>query len=225
MNNNLTLLIPAKFEAESLPIFLEELKNYDYKKLVVLDKTDFLTIDVVKKFNDIEILYQKNSGYGYALIEGINHIKTDLFCIINADGSMNPSELKGMLNEINNNNQDIVFGSRYMKEAGSDDDDIITSIGNYFFTLIGKIFFQLNISDILYTYLIGKTKLVQNLQLQSGDFKFCIELPIKAKRNNLRCISYPCYERSRIGGKKKVNPFIDGFKILLGMVHLFFVRK
>jgi hypothetical protein len=59
MNNNLTLLIPAKFEAESLPIFLEELKNYDYKKLVVLDKTDFLTIDVVKKFNDIEILYQK----------------------------------------------------------------------------------------------------------------------------------------------------------------------
>ena len=225
MNNDLTLLIPAKFESESLPTFLEELKNYDYKKLVVLDKTDFLTIDVVKKFNDIEILYQKNSGYGYALIEGINHIKTDLFCIINADGSMNPSELKGMLNEINNNNQDIVFGSRYMKEAGSDDDDIVTSIGNYLFTLIGKIFFQLNISDILYTYLIGKTKLVQNLQLQSGDFKFCIELPIKAKRNNLRCISYPCYERSRIGGKKKVNPLVDGFKILLGMVHLFFVRK
>jgi glycosyltransferase involved in cell wall biosynthesis len=225
MNNDLTLLIPAKFESESLPTFLEELKNYDYKKLVVLDETDILTIDVVKKFNDIEILYQKNSGYGYALIEGINHIKTDLFCIINADGSMNPSELKGMLNEINNNNQDIVFGSRYMKEAGSDDDDIITSIGNYFFTLIGKIFFQLNISDILYTYLIGKTKLVQNLQLQSGDFKFCIELPIKAKRNNLRCISYPCYERSRIGGKKKVNPLVDGFKILLGMVHLFFVRK
>jgi glycosyltransferase involved in cell wall biosynthesis len=195
------------------------------KKLVVLDKTDILTIDVVKKFDDIEILYQKNSGYGYALIEGINHIKTDLFCIINADGSMNPSELKGMLNEINNNNQDIVFGSRYMKEAGSDDDDVITSIGNYFFTLIGKIFFQLNISDILYTYLIGKTKSVQNLQLQFGDFKFCIELPIKAKRNNLRCISYPCYERSRIGGKKKVNPLVDGFKILLGMVHLFFVRK
>ena len=93
MINDLTLIIPAKFESESLPIFLEELKNYDYKKLVVLDETDILTIDVVKKFDDIEILYQKNSGYGNALIEGINHIKTDLFCIINADGSMNPSEL------------------------------------------------------------------------------------------------------------------------------------
>ena len=224
MTNDLTLLIPAKFESESLPIFLEELKNYDYKKLVVLDETDISTIDVVKKFHDIEILFQKNRGYGNALIEGINHIKTDLFCIINADGSMNPSELSGMLNEINNN-QDIVFGSRYMKEAGSDDDDLVTSIGNFFFTLVGKIFFGLNISDILYTYLIGKTKLVQNLKLKFGDFKFCVELPIKAKRNNLRCISYPCYERSRIGGKKKVNPLVDGFKILLGMIHLFFVKK
>jgi len=108
--------------------------------------------------------------------------------------------------------------------VSSDDDDIITSIGNFIFTLIGKIFFRLEISDILYTYLIGKTKLIQNLNLQFEDFKFCIELPIKAKRKNLKCISYPCHERSRIGGKKKVNPLVDGFKILMGMVVLFFKR-
>ena len=223
MMSNLTLLIPAKFESESLPIFLEELKKYDHKKLVVLDPSDFKTIDSIKNFQDVEILHQKQTGFGNALIEGINFINTDLFCIINADGSMNPIELQGMLNEINNNNQDIVFGSRYMKNAGSDDDDFITSTGNFIFTLIGKIFFKLDISDILYTYLIGKTKLVKDLNLESKDFKFCIELPIKAKRKNLKCVSYPCYERSRIGGKKKVNPFIDGLKILMGMVFLFFI--
>ena len=111
-----------------------------------------------------------------------------------------------------------------MQNAGSDDDDIVTSFGNFMFTLIGKIFFRLIISDILYTYLIGKTKLVQDLKLQSGDFKFCIELPIKAKRKKLNCVSYPCYERSRIGGKKKVNPLLDGFKILMGMASLFLKR-
>lgn len=222
--SNLTLLIPAKFESESLPIFLEELKNYDYKKLVVLEKNDLKTIDSIKNFQEVEILHQNQTGYGNALIEGISYIKTDLFCIINADGSMNPNELDGMLKEINNNNLDIVFGSRYMKNAGSDDDDIITSTGNFIFTLIGKIFFKLEISDILYTYLIGRTKLVQDLKLESKDFKFCIELPIKAKRKNMKCGSYPCYERSRIGGKKKVNPFIDGFKILLGMFFLFFKK-
>ena len=116
MINNLTLLIPAKFESESLPIFLEELKDYNYKKLVVLDANDTKTIQSISKFNEVEILHQKKNGYGNALIEGINHINTELFCIINADGSMNPNELDGMLNEIYSNNQDIVFGYLHPRE-------------------------------------------------------------------------------------------------------------
>ena len=64
MNNDLTLLIPAKFESESLPIFLEELKNYNYKKLVVLDQTDTKTINSIK-INDqiskkVREQYEKN---------------------------------------------------------------------------------------------------------------------------------------------------------------------
>ena len=53
-------------------------------------KNDFKTIDAIKDFNEIEILYQKKGGYGSALIEGINSVNTTFFCIINADGSMNP---------------------------------------------------------------------------------------------------------------------------------------
>ena len=37
--NNLTLIIPAKYESESLPVFLEELKNMNYKILIVCKKT------------------------------------------------------------------------------------------------------------------------------------------------------------------------------------------
>ena len=222
--SNLTLLIPAKSESESLPIFLEELKSYNHNKLIILDEKDVKTIESIKPFENIDILNQKKSGYGNALIEGINHIKTEFFCIINADGSMNPSEIEGMLNEININQLDIVFGSRYMKNAGSDDDDLITSIGNYIFTFLGKAFFNLKISDILYTYLIGKTEKIKELDLVSGDFSFCVELPIKVQRKNLKYSTYACYERKRIAGKKKVSPFLDGLKILFGMINLFLKR-
>ena len=220
--SNLTLLIPAKAESESLPIFLEELKSYNHNKLIILDEKDVKTIDSIKPFENVDILNQKKSGYGNALIEGINHIKTEFFCIINADGSMNPSEIEGMLNEIKINQLDIVFGSRYMKNAGSEDDDFITLIGNYIFTFLGKIFFNLRISDILYTYLIGKTQKIKELDLISGDFSFCVELPIKVQRKNLKYSTYACYERKRIAGKKKVSPFLDGIKILFGMINLFF---
>ncbi len=222
--SNLTLLIPAKYEAECLPFFLNELQKYEYKKIVILDQKDFKTVEAVKQFKDIEILYQKKSGYGNALIEGINNTTTEFFSIINADGSMNPSELENMLREINKNNKDLVFGSRYMKNSGSEDDDFLTKIGNFGFSLIGKIFFRLKISDILYTYVVGKTELVKNLELNYGDFRLCVELPIKAHKKKYNYTSYPCYERRRIAGKKKVNPFIDGFKILMGMITLYFIK-
>ena len=84
-----------------------------------------------------------------------------------------------MLEIINKSDSDIVFASRYEKNCSSEDDTVITFLGNFFFTLIGKIFFRLNLSDILYTFVIGKTEKVKKLNLQSNDFVFCVELPIK----------------------------------------------
>ena len=82
----------------------------------------------------------------------------------------------------------------------------------------------LKISDILYTYLIGKTQFIKDLKLESGDFSFCVELPIKAKRKGLKLATSKSNERARIGGKKKVNAFRDGFYILIGMIKLFFQK-
>ena len=218
--NNLTLIIPAKKEKESLSKVLDELKPYNYKIVVVLEKEDYETIESIQD-RECEILFQK-TGYGDALIQGINFIETELFCIFNADGSFNPIEIKQMLKILHSNNSDLVFGTRYEKGCSSEDDTLITSIGNFIFTNLGKIFFRLDISDILYTYVIGKTEKVKNLNLRSKDFVFCVELPIKANRSNLLLSNSKSNERARIAGTKKVNAFRDGLKILLGMIKLFF---
>ena len=216
---NLTLVIPAKEEKESLPKVLDELIQYNLKKIIVLEETDYSTIKSIKNYN-CDVLFQKKRGYGAALIEGIKNVKTKYFCIFNADGSFNPKELSIMLNKIEVNKLDLVFGSRYEKEGGSDDDTIITLIGNYFFTKLGKILFKLNITDILYTYVVGETHKVINLELKEVNFNYCIELPIKAKKYGLKMLSTPSYERPRIGGKKKVNAFKDGLSILISMMRL-----
>ncbi len=219
--NNLTLIIPAKREKESLSKVLDELNPYNLKIIVVLEKEDVETIKTIKNKN-CEILYQKNKGYGDALIQGINYVQTELFCIFNADGSFNPIELKNMLHIMQDNNSDLIFASRYEKNCSSEDDTLITLVGNFIFTKIGKIFFNLNITDILYTFVIGKSQKVKKLNLNSKDFVFCVELPIKAKRNNLKLSTSKSNERKRIGGQKKVNAFKDGLSILLGMIKLFF---
>ena len=221
---NLTLVIPAKNEKESLPKVLEELKNYNLEILIVLEKDDEETIQSTKDYK-CKILYQNGKGYGDALIFGINSVKTELFCIFNADGSFDPKELTKMIEQMRNNEADFVFGTRYEKNCGSDDDTVITSIGNFIFTKIGNIFLSLNITDILYTYIIGKTSKAKDLNLSSKDFKFCVELPIKAKRKGCKLVTSKAYERSRIGGKKKVNVFKDGLMILIEMIKLFFFKN
>ena len=219
--NELTLIIPAKNEKESLPSVLEELKAYQINVIIILEKDDFETIDAIKSF-DKELIFQSNKGYGDALILGINNVKTKYFCIFNADGSFNPAELQNMYKKIKTNNFDLLFATRYEKNAASDDDTIVTFIGNKIFTLLGKIFFSLSITDILYTFVICETQKVQSLNLKQKDFSFCVELPIKAQRNNCIISTIPSHERERIGGEKKVNAFKDGFIILKHMIKMYF---
>ena len=216
---NLTLVIPAKNESESLPKVLNEIKNLDCEIIIILESTDISTINSIKDFN-CNLIYQSGRGYGNAIIEGINNVKTEFLCIFNADGSFDPKYLDKMLKLCEN--QDYVFTSRYLKGSGSEDDTIVTSVGNFIFSTLGNILFSLKLSDILFTFILGKTKSFQSMNLTSHDFCLCVEIPIKAKRMNALYSDTPSHERKRIGGSKKVNEFRDGLKIIFGMVKFFF---
>ena len=222
--SDLTLIIPAKNEKESLPKVLKELERYNFKINILMESSDQLTIDAIKVY-DCKIIYQDFKGYGDALKKGIETVETEFFCIFNADGSFNPNELDPMINKLKNNNYDFVFASRYEKGCGSEDDTVITLIGNYIFTFLGKIFFKLEITDILYTFVMARTTCIKKLGLTAKDFSFCVELPIKAKRAGYKICTSKSVERSRIAGKKKVNAFRDGLKILFSMIKLFFKNK
>ena len=76
--NELTLIIPAKNEAESLPIVLDELKKYNYKIDIVLHITDLDTIQAIKEY-DVNIIYQENLGYGDALIQWNQAVQNKIF--------------------------------------------------------------------------------------------------------------------------------------------------
>ena len=215
---NLTLIIPAKQESESLPKVLKEIHDLDCEIIIILESEDIETIDSIKDFK-CKLIYQSGKGYGNALIEGINNVQTKFLCIFNADGSFDPKYLNEMIKICENN--DYVFSSRYLKKAGSEDDTIITKIGNFIFSLLGNILFSLKLSDILFTYILGKTSSFKSLQLKCNDFRLCVEIPVNAKKMNALYNDFPSYERKRIAGKKKVNEFRDGFKILFYMIKRF----
>ena len=224
----LTILIPAKNEKNNLPIVLDELFeiinfNFDYEILVVIpekdDSLDNLTEEQIKK---IVYYKQKNQGYGNAMIEG-NHIAKGekvIFCF--SDGSSDPRDIKRIYEGLKTN--DFVFCSRYMKESKSFDDTLFTYIGNKFFSGLGMIFFNLKISDILYTYFGYHKKKFFELKLESNDYRICVEIPILIQRGNFIYKEISAAERKRISGKTNVNAFKDGLLILLQMIKMFFFK-
>ena len=221
--NDLTLVIPAKKESETLPLVLESLKKLKIKTIISLKNDDLDTINSIIKNEYVKVYFQSGNGYGNSLNEAINSCETEYFCIFNADGSFEQKDLFKMYNLIKNN--DFVYTSRYEKTGSSEDDTLITLIGNKIFSKLGNIFFSLKISDILYTYLMGKTQSFKKLNIESNDFRFCVELPIKMQISNMKYKCIPSYEHKRIAGEKKVSAFKDGFLILLEMLRLFFVFK
>ena len=116
----------------------------------------------------------------------------------------------------------------YTGKIISEDDNFITFFGNKLFSALGNILFKLNISDILFTYILGKTKSFKSLGLQYSNFCICVEIPIRVKQKKYKYKVIPCFERARIAGKKKVNAFKDGILILYAMIRLFidsFLKK
>lgn len=219
--NDITLVMPTKEEQESLPFVIKELKKFNIKKIIVIPKKE--NYEFIKD-TKTTFLKQKKEGYGNALMLGIKKVNTNYFAIFNSDGSFKPTELETMLNKLKALNLDFIFGSRYKKNGRSDDDTILTLIGNYFFTKVCSFFFSTKITDVLYTYVVGKTESFKKLNIKSEDFSFCIELPIKVEIENMKYMCIASHERKRIGGFKKVNEFRDGIKIFLKLIYFFFKK-
>ena len=212
------LVVPAKEKIENLFGLINSLlKRKEINKIILV-----LSEKNEKKFiknKKLKIIVQKKPGYGSAIIEGFKASKSKFSCIFNADGSFNANDLPKMIKLTKKN--DFVFASRYLKGAGSDDDNLITLIGNFVFSLMGRIMLNVKLSDILYTYVLCNTKKFKMLNIISQDFRFCIEFPYKVEQNKFKYSEIKSKEFKRKFGKKNVNEFKDGFLILTEIIKCF----
>ncbi len=223
----ISIIIPIKNEVKSLNVLLNEIKEVTSTELIneiiIVDgnSTDG-SLDVAKKYGCKIIIQKDVLGYGAAIVEGIKNSNSYYSVILDGDGSKNPIYIKTLFKSIENNNDDFIFASRYGTNCGSSDDTLLTHFGNRIFTIIGKIFFNIKINDILHTFFICKNEKFNEIKFKYHEFSFCAELPIVISKLEIPHSQIPTHERKRIADEVKVNSFIDGYKILLSMIKMFF---
>lgn len=221
MNNSevsledVTLIIATFNEEESIAYVLEEIKDYNFNEIIVVDgnSTDD-TETIVSKYNT-KFISQTKKGWGNAVLQGIDNSNGKYITYMDGDGSYNPLAILEMKSLIKDH--DVVFSSRYKNGTKSPDDTAIRAVGNKIFTFLVQVLFKCKITDALFFYPLFKKEILDEVNLTSEDFTLCLELPALAQINNLKYTEILSQERERYAGITKVNALIDGYKILKGM--------
>jgi len=212
----LTLCVMTLNEIDSMKIIMPRVDTSIFDQVLVIDggSTDG-TIEWSKE-HGYEIYVQKQRGLRQAYLEALPHIRGDVMITFSPDGNSVPERLPDLVNELKKGN-DMVIVSRYLGEAKSEDDSMVTRFGNWMFTTLINVLHGGKYTDAMVIYRGYKKSLFHDLQL-TDDKAFRIPekifftrvsveplLSVRAARAKLKISEIPGDEPARIGGERKLQ--------------------
>jgi len=109
--------IPAYNEEKTIGDVVKRSLQYCDKVIVVDDGSSDGTASVAKQSGATVISHQKNQGYGAAVITLFDRARqenADILTIIDGDGQHDPGQIQLLVNTLQENNVDVVIGSRFL---------------------------------------------------------------------------------------------------------------
>ncbi len=132
--------IPAYNEEKVIGDVVKRSLPYADKIIVCDDGSDDNTAEVAKESGAIVISHKKNQGYGASIItlfEKARQENADLMITIDGDGQHDPDQIPLLINTLQENNVDVVIGSRFLDKSSKTPSyrkqgiKIITSAANF----------------------------------------------------------------------------------------------
>jgi len=149
-NGNLTIVIPAYNEGESLqeyiPQLVKECLNNNWKLIVVNDGSKDNTLSILNQHITTEVLtiihHKLNRGYGGALKSGILAADTEYIITMDADGQHRIEDVHKMHSFIKEKDADMVVGKREF------DNNIYRTVGKKIIRFFAKRLMTIPIEDL-----------------------------------------------------------------------------
>jgi len=217
-NLRVSVVIPARNEAMSLPHVLPRLPRWVHEVILVDGLSEDDTSRVAKlELPAIRIVEQTGRGKGNALREGFLACTGDVVVALDADGSMDPLEMDRYV-ELVAMGFDYVKGSRMLPGGSSEDITGIRRIGNWMFRTLTNLLNGSRYSDLCYGYFAFRRGTVDSLDLRGDGFEIETEINIRAHKAGLRIAEVPSVEAQRRHGASQLSAIRDGVRILLTIV-------
>ncbi|MFV1986109.1 MAG: glycosyltransferase family 2 protein [Gemmatimonadota bacterium] len=207
------LLIPARDEAEALPLLFDRLGRVADApaRIVVVDNGS--TDDTAGVARDLgaEVVTEPRPGYGQACLAGIAHLRRqgatpDALVFLDADDFAAPAQLAVLLGPIETDAADLVVGER----TSPDERGVRwhARLGNAFVVSVMRVRYGSTVRD-MGPFRAIRWRSLALLGLDDRDYGWYVQMQVRALRAGLRVTGVTVeFERRSVGTSKvSGNPF------------------
>ncbi len=206
------ILIPTLNEEESIGEVIDGFRKLGYSRILVMDGNSTDRTREIAEERGAEVIIQTGKGKGQAVKEAFQHMDDDVVVMIDADGTYMPEEVEKLLEPIRRGIADHVIGNRLVNfENGAFTK--LNLLGNKIINFFFRMLYGVSLHDILSGYRALTRDVYRSILIQKEGFEVETEMTVETIANGFRIAEVPVYYRKR-SGKTKLNPFLDGYRIL-----------
>jgi glycosyltransferase involved in cell wall biosynthesis len=217
---SVSIVVPAKNEARNLGWVMERIPGWVEEIVLVDGNSTDDTIAVAKAIRpDVTVVHDRRPGKGAALRAGFNAATGDIVVMLDADRSMDPTEI-GRYTALVRSGYDLVKGSRFMAGADSTDITHVRNFGNSALRMLTNQLFGVRFSDLCYGYMAFRRTILSELALSADGFEIETQIVVNAVRAGLSVTEVPTLEHPRAHGVSNLRTFRDGQRVLRTLIAL-----
>ena len=221
------VIIPAHNEEQSIGHVLDDIPSEFVRHVIVCNNGSTDTTSAVAQKHGAKVVDAPITGYGNACLKGMEFIaeqdtKPDIVIFLDGDYSDYPEEMIDLIKKMDDDDLDLVIGSRNIgkMEPGSMKPQQI--FGNWLATNLIRLFYKYDFTDLGPFRAIRYSSLLK-INMQDKTYGWTVEMQVKAAKLGMKCGEIPVSYRQRIG-TSKVSGTIKG-TILAGHKILWTIFK
>ena len=206
------VIIPALNEAGNVAGLVRETLAQSVQWVIVADNGSTDETAVLAQQAGAIVVHEPRRGYGYACAAGTAVAlkqRADILVYLDGDYSSQPAEIPRLLAPLQQNQADLVLGSRTRGRIAAGAMPPHQRFGNWLSARLMSWLYDVSVTD-LGPYRAIRADLIRSLNMQEMTYGWPTEMMVKAAKRQARIVEVPVSWHRRRYGRSKVSGTVRG---------------